>query len=66
MLPQYEIFMKVIEEAALPEKLMSHLRECGRVNINELLVQFPEFNTSQIRRTVMFLYKYDMIQPCKN
>jgi len=66
MLPQYEIFMRLVEESTLPEQLMSHLRECGRMNINELLVQFPNFNAPQIRRAVMFLYKYDMIQPCKD
>ena len=65
-LPQYEIFIRVIEEATLPEQLMIHLREGKRMNISELLMCFPKFSASQVRRTVLFLYKYDMIQPCKD
>ncbi|MBQ3484669.1 MAG: glycosyltransferase family 4 protein [Clostridia bacterium] len=59
-----EAFMaRYVPELQLPERLLAHLRCQGAVTMQELFDAFPSVPKSQLRRTVMFLYKYDILRP---
>ena len=62
-LPQYRIFLKYAEEAAMPQEIVAFLSSApGSVG------QFHDANSrytlSQIRRSFLFLKKYGMIHEC--
>lgn len=61
--PQYKIFQELIEEGRLSEMIMDYISVKDSFCIKELLLQFPNYTKSQIRRTVLQLYKYDCIIP---
>lgn len=60
--PHYDIFESFIEEGKLLNKLMEYIQKKKYFCIDELLYNFPDYTKSQIRRTVLHLYKYDFIK----
>lgn len=57
------VFLHNVEEAALTELLIDHLLTHGRATTAELIAEFSRFQPDQVRRSVMHLYKYDIIHP---
>ena len=60
---QLNLFANTIEEANLTQMIMDSFCRNVRTNIAALSRQFSTYSLSQIRRSVMFLYKYDIIRP---
>lgn len=52
-----------VPEMKLSQTLLPHLHRHGAVSMKELFQAFPAVEQNQIRRTVMFLYKYDILRP---
>ena len=59
-LPQYLIFQKYIEEATLPELILSYISD-RKKSMHEITKYFSMFTPDQVKREIMFLYKYGMI-----
>jgi glycosyltransferase involved in cell wall biosynthesis len=63
-MPQYKLFHDVIEEAEIPQLLLNLFRNGESKTITELPLLFPKYSLCQIRRAIMLLYKYDLVQLC--
>ena len=62
---QYRMFHEYIEEAVLPKQILSYILE-GETCMDAIIRAFPEYTSSQIKREIMYLYKYGMIRPKKS
>ena len=60
---QYPIFNQTVEEAILPEYIMKYKLEVGSVSMSDVINKYSDFGESQVKREIMYLYKYDMIRP---
>ena len=60
---QYPIFNQTVEEAILPEYIMKYMLEVGSVSMSDVINKYSDFGESQVKREIMYLYKYDMIRP---
>lgn len=60
--PRYKAFEESIEEGALVGVVMDHIKDKNSFCMEELFLQLPNYTKSQIRRTVLHLYKYDCIK----
>ena len=60
-LPFHPLFLACIDESKLPVKILEYIRQTGKMTIKELEEIFPDYTIFQIRRSVMFLFKYDLV-----
>ena len=56
------IFRRHVDEAVLTDPLLDFLQARGRATLAEIIAAFPRFQPDQLRRSVMYLYKYDFIR----
>lgn len=61
--PRYEVFEELIEEGKLSEEIIKYICNKDYFCMAELFSHLPYYTKSQIRRTVLQLYKYDCIKP---
>ena len=62
-LPQYRIFNCNVEEAVLPGRILQYILENKYVSMADVVKKFSDFQEPQVKRELMFLFKYDMIRP---
>lgn len=61
---QYNMFYKFVEESVLPERILSFILK-EDVSMQAIINEFSSFTSSQVKREVMYLYKYGMIRPIR-
>jgi hypothetical protein len=64
-LPHNKFFLRHIEEGLLSEKILDLFHKNAILTIEAVISLLSGFTPSQVRRAIMFLYKYDMIYPCR-
>ena len=47
----------------MPEYIMKYMLEVGSVSMSDVINKYSDFGESQVKREIMYLYKYDMIRP---
>lgn len=62
---QYRMFDDFIEESVLPEIILSFILEKDTIDMGTIIKKFSEYSVSQVKREIMYLYKYGMIKPAR-
>lgn len=64
-LPFHRHFMECIDESQLPLKILHYIKRNKKMTIKELKEFFHDYTIFQIKHSVMFLFKYDLISILK-
>ena len=62
-LPMHTLFRRHVEEAALVDPLLEYLHTHEPATIAQVIGAFPGYQPDQVRRSLMYLYKYDLVRP---
>ncbi len=64
-LPFHRHFMENIDESKLPLKILQCIERNNKMTVKELAEFFQDYTVFQIKRSLMFLFKYDLISILK-